>query len=894
MTSKTQLKQLDFSEAQARLNALPSTNNNILKSNVWNFEFPNDESINIDFNELKDMEERHPDWPLAKNFDWVLLTKRVWLSLDRSISPGAYQKQLNGLKLFWLAMAHLKLTEINKDNCNEFLTFLLTHNVEGNEIRRNLTIKSYKYFTTQIPVLQYKLILSGLGLNWISRDLSYSFIRKLYKYLIPHLTNNAQSYQDWYQGGDFNTLGLDYGQYYLEHCLTFYETNYPLAIALTSTRNALPEIATSSGYSQVTVDIYLNLVLHGYSVNEISQQSEYWSVTTIQNIHEAVSDHFISAYKQASFDTALLQDETSEEFVVACGQKNTPENIDRMRVVLWGWIRKNNKTETLRLLKEFQKPITWTGFQKQLSRVKTQCDQKPCQLPTPKDYEFIGIPKDETKHWPASYPIQLIRLVAQAGLASVVGLCGWRSSEYGWPHSAIIRSANKDKLDQYAFPYRYQVDWYVKKTKGNVRVMREVTFNIIRMAEQLQSLNNHTDEQPCLYPVATTNKNQHNSKSPVRHSIQGLWCNFVNHYSGFTLLDDWTVWMSLQKKRNNKTSLSPEEKEKERQLIGQRSIEEWNNLPIDANLKEAWQRSRKEWPQLNFFFEASTTKDKKEWLVKYHNNTLRSDWKKLLDKHLSQEVIDWLHSQPTEVLKSKFTTKAVMNNLMEDTLYPTPHGFRHMWAEAIYRRFDGDAGWMIRSQFQHISRGMWLDYVRNKDNRSDHQISKYKVISSLVQNYLKNQGKGYAGQLNIWLRRVFQQTSISSPDELAQLVDHLTTEEIENIKANPWGYCLLKRRTRSKARCAENGEPMRYNASPDLCLGCAHNLMQPVNVEWSILHAAPHIEVLRNPDTPGMFKASSYELVKNITKHARTINPLHDALPELEEAIDCYKSLRAS
>jgi hypothetical protein len=217
-----------------------------------------------------------------------------------------------------------------------------------------------------------------------------------------------------------------------------------------------------------------------------------------------------------------------------------------------------------------------------------------------------------------------------------------------------------------------------------------------------------------------------------------------------------------------------------------------------------------------------------------------------------------------------------------------------MWAEAVYRRFDGDAGWMIRSQFKHISRAMWLAYIRDKDNRFGHERAKKQVISSLVHNYLKHHGEGYAGQLHTWLRRLFNKTSVLSPEEQEKLANHLATVEIENIKSNPWGYCLLKRRTRSKAKCAEMGEPMRHNASPDLCLGCIHNLMQTENIEWALFHVATHVEALQNPVVPAIFKASSYNLVKNVTRHVRTLEPQHEALTELQEVLDGYRASRAA
>ena len=190
---------------------------------------------------------------------------------------------------------------------------------------------------------------------------------------------------------------------------------------------------------------------------------------------------------------------------------------------------------------------------------------------------------------------------------------------------------------------------------------------------------------------------------------------------------------------------------------------------------------------------------------------------------------------------------------------------------------------MIRSQFKHISRTMWLAYIRDKDNRAGHQRVKIRVISSLVHNYIKHHGEGYAGQMNKLLRRLLRQTRVQSPEQQTELAEQLANIEVENIKANPWGYCLLMRRTRYRARCAEEGEPMRHNASPELCLGCVHNLFQ----------IASHVEVLNNPVVPDIFKQPSFELVRNVTRHVRTLNARHEALPELESVLTSYK-LRAA
>ena len=605
-----------------------------------------------------------------------------------------------------------------------------------------------------------------------------------------------------------------------------------------------------------------------------------------------MSRHFKAAYRQARFEAALLHEETLASFVAAIGLVPKSDNIDRIRIIVWDWLRGSDRKETQHLLDECQPPVRWATFEKQLSALKKHYDQQSCSLPTDHDYAALGLRKSATINSKSPYPRQLIFLVLKAGLIAVVALTGWRKSEYGFPIKAINQSLNDDKLDQYAFPWRYQVDWVVPKQHGEIRKLREVTFCTVVIAKRLHSLLGATGDQPCLYGYFPIKKTFSESGGPVSSAVQALWGHFVHHYSGFKQLDNWVSWQGFQRAVESGKSMTTAEQRELDQLLAQRSAEEWSNLSVDVNLKEAWRRAREEWPRVELFFASTNRKDKANWLASYRDSTLRSDWIDLLDEYLPDTTKEWLHSISREEIKSGQISRTVTNQLVSETLYPSPHAFRHMWAEAVYRRFDGDAGWMIRSQFKQISRTMWLAYIRDKDNRADHGRAKSQVISSLVHNYLRHQGKGYAGQLHTWLRRLFKITSVLSPQEQEQLAEHLATIEIENIKANPWGYCLLKRRTRHLAKCAEMGEPMRHNASPVLCLSCVHNLMQSGNVEWAVFHVAAHVEALNNPVVPAIFKVSSYELVKNVTRHVRTLNPEHEALPELQLALNTYKASR--
>ncbi len=894
-------KQQDLEEAQVRLRSLSGFNDNEFSTSVWRFSNSKGRDITINFDYLKVLYQKYPGWVEDRGVDLIKVTKLIWLRFAETTTVESYVKRFSGLGLLWTALAHYNLPRLTgKKDIADVLSFLLTHRWDQGRAINTVGLKSQANFfatltfvTSTKPLLLLKKELMGQSLDWINCDVTNSSFKNGLKELIPELTNEDLTYREWLEGGSYNTLTLDYGRYYVEHCLTLYEQYIPLAIALSYTYQARSKIADSLGYSNNTVNNLLPRILKGHSVEDLQQAAERWGKVTIKRVHDTVMKYFKGAYQQSTFEGKIIQDSGVESFLNECGLQSSPVNIDRMRVIIWEWLQRKDEDETRLLLDECDIAVPWNTFIRKLGKFEEFYKQDVNVVPTLQDYKAVGLLEaDSIRDVSKSFPRQLINIVEKAGLTSMVALTGWRKSEYGFPISAIKRTRNEDKLDEHAFPWRYQVDWYVHKTHGKVRQLREITFSAIVIAQRLKKLIGAEDDQPCLYSTPVRKRDKFDSEKKVMAAVTYPWKHYVKHYSGFKLMDDWQSWESLVRIEDAGSLLTTDQQNERKRLLKSRSSNEWNTLKIDVNLKEAWRRAREEWPRLEFFLLGSSTKEKKEWLIKYRNGTLRPKWTRLLDKYISEETRDHLFHLPDDDLNSRATSKAVSSELLSEALYPSPHAFRHIWAEAVYRRFDGDAGWMIRSQFKHISRAMWLAYIRDKDNRHGHQRVKTQVVSSLVHNYLKNKGEGYAGQLNTWLRRLLKKSSLLTPEEQRGFVEQLATVEIENIKANPWGYCLLKRRTRSKAKCAEMGEPMRHNASPDLCLGCAHNLMQTENVEWSLFHATSHVEALKNPIVPAIFKDSSYKLVKNVTEHVRTLNPQHEGLPELREVLEKYKISR--
>lgn len=695
----------DIDDLQARLNTLPGSKNNIFSSNSWNFQGTNGLINTIDFDIFSSLCKDYADWVNEYSTDFIFITKRIWLTLAEYATVNQYAIRLSGLWRFFTVLAQCNIDKLSRDNLDRVISFLLTHRWHQGRAIKYTGIISYTNFSHILPLKHLKWAITESGINLIDRGVTDAVLKKHLKQIIPEVSDDTLTYRDWFEGGSFNLLTLDYGRYYVEHCHTFFNENISLATALAKTYRSIPEIAETLNYDHKTVSYLVPRILQGYKIEELHSQLANWSLNTTQRVYDHVTVRFEKAYRKARFDTLLLSDSETSHLLTTLGLRNTSENIDRIRVITWDYLQRKNKQDTIKLLERCDGPTSWHDFERFINELYQRRNLEACIPPSQDDYKHLGLfEPTSSKDASRSYPRQLIRLVEAAGLTCFVALTGWRKSEFGFPFSAIKQSTNLDKLDEYAFPFRYQVDWHIYKTHGKVRQLREITFSTAVLATQISKLIGTDKNAPCLYYTTPAKRDLYESCSKVSNATIGLWEHYIHHYRGFKLLDDHQSWQQMAQYINSGMPLSFEQKRQQAQLLKLRSADNWNNIKIDGNLKEAWLKCREEWPRLEFSSYGRNLRAKKDWLARYRNNRLRSDWSELLDKHLSQETKDWITSLTDDECRSPVVAKTVMNELLTDTLYPSPHAFRHMWAEAIYRRFDGDAGWMIRSQFKHISR----------------------------------------------------------------------------------------------------------------------------------------------------------------------------------------------
>lgn len=853
---------------------------------TWVFKNIHNSEIKINFSELQKLENRvkNKDIKIKLNKNSIKLIL-ISLLTNSTNSINTYKNKFNGLLLLTDALESTNSAIISKNNLKEILKFLITHRIENGHLERTPSIISYASFINRCNLSQIQQASIDNKVELISNSINSSIIQKSLEKIIPEVSNNSLTYRDWVEGGTLNILTLDHGRYYVEHCLEFFQENYALARALSDTTRNKSEIARKCGYNESTIRLAIPLVLRGYSPEEIKAMRPSWFQKVIDSVHRETSIMFSEYYGRAIIESSLTSDQTIKTLLKLCNITENNENIDRARFICWFYLNKRHKEKAENELHPFSEFPTQLFITK-IEEYKNNIAKNAFKIPRVEHYLSIGITEGKYINSSKTLTRQLIRYTIAAGVTSIVALTGWRRSEFGFPVSSILAVPNNDKLDQYSFPLRFFINWYVYKTNGKVKINREITFNIYIILQKLSKLVNSIDSQPCIYEPFSTNNRQYNSETIIQRYVKVLWGNFVSNYKGFERNQEIERLKHLI--RIPSKTIVPCEKNELKKLSQKLSVNDPNSLNVDFNLKATEKIVKDEWPIVEFFLTKSTSKDKKDWLVKYRNRTLRKDWLKLLDKNISDDMKKWINDLPEDRLNTIRSSRYVSNHLMEDIHYPSPHAFRHMWAESVYRRFDGDAGWMIRSQFKHISNTMWLSYIRDKDNRGVHEQAERRVISSIVRNYVQHRGSGYAGQLNTWLRRLLLKTSIYSTEEKAQLSERIATYEISSIKANPWGYCLLRRHSYHRAKCSVSGEPQRHNASPELCLNCTHNLMQSGNLDWALLHASQHVEAIRNDDVPYIFQQSSYRLVKSVYQHLKSANPSHPALPELNEAMECY------
>lgn len=898
---KTNVEQ--FHDLQEKLDAYDNGLDNTVNSDVWEFNFESN-IHRVDFSVFNDVKGHHKGYLFTNGLIAKDLAKILILEVcAKQLSLSTFKSDVDALFMLVMFIAKNELEMLTIVELQQFVEHYLMHRLDSGKEMERLSPRSYA--GARAGIIKFKEINAALGYfdfaKLFNEQLSPNKINSLFKDAIEVLSVGELTFGEWKKGGTFNHLTLDYGRYYLEYCSRFFKDNYEKALGISSVKMSMEEHILSTGLSvhKNTKQVFYGL-MSGEDVLNSSQYKKY-SKDRIDQLKASIQEQYNQVMSLALHKKHLLSNEgvaniaSSLKIERDVSREDKQDQylieIERLRHILLLHLE-DEKDLVVKLLSESKQPISYEKFIAAMEKGVTEAKEQ--LLPSPDFYKCIGR-IDRSNSQPAA--LTFLNKVQSAGVVSAVALCGWRGSEFGFPLSAISKKINDDILDQYATPVRYIVDWHVFKTAGEAKTKREIIPSTYELAIYLSNLNQSDKDSPALYPAHSHAKSctsKSASYSAVRAAVTINWENYVNENEEFKILEESKELNELSSKFTSGQVLTSEQENRFKELNKKSKTEKFNRIINDPNLIEAKRRAADEYERVMFVTSTAGESYQIGWLLQYQNylcgteSTLSDKLIKLLNTNLSNDTKRQIQEVSREACKDKAYISEVTNEMVEGCLYPTPHAFRHMWAEAVYRRFDGDAGWMIRSNFKHVSKSMWLSYIRDKDNRRMHDTIKVRIASSIMKNWLRKSGKGTAGRFHEFLRKLTGRTSIKSLEKLNGVIDKLAREDILSVKANPWGFCIAKHSTMTMTKCWDGYEINPQSAEPSLCLGCINNLTMSSNIDYIVLYSWQHIDLMESEfvtSIPAPLIFQSLEYIKLAHKRITELEPSHKIIPRLKSLI---------
>ncbi|MGB1200726.1 MAG: hypothetical protein ACPG5R_04120 [Cognaticolwellia aestuarii] len=756
---------------------------------------------------------------------------------------------------------------IDKSNVLDFYSYAFRHKIQANKIVSSFSPPAFQSLTGSAVSLsnlsQYLRNYHADGLiGAITLDTEQSALNDACE---AQLGMNLSEYRN---GASFNYLGLDIGKHYVDHCGSFFEENIQYAVAA---RKALNETITEvkKELNQGTLDSIQPVVaqaLLGEKLSALSQyQSSIWTQDKLELIYAKALKNFIKNYNEyASICCAFKLDVINE----IIRKTKLPERYDSqefVRSMLFGMFI-NNKIKTCTAIfkeyfavlksaeeapalnvKEFMKickshiETSKQSLPKKYSAATKLCYQhanKTCL-----ESDSIGVRKLKVN----------LNAVVASGATLVVGLLGWRRSEYGFSLSDIKLNRNETVLDNFYTPIRFNVNWTVKKTSGETKLDREITLHVYLVLYLLDKLNESENILPAIYFASKSRskgkKPTSDSSSFIASLVDILWADFIKNYS----------------EKNTILNGSDEQ-----------LIKEFKKLEVDLPIYQLCQ-----------------TNNSKSFLGKleqYRSNELGRDEAQLLDIKLTESTKEKLKNKDVELTPTD--VKNIRLEVMQDIAYPTAHAFRHVWAEAVLRRYRGDIGKFIRANFKHLDESFFMAYLRDKETKAVYQVAKRTTINVIVRQQLfslTNNDRAFSGGFDRMVTASVNSTKVISNDEYIALANRISEERILNISPRPWVTCMLRVNTESFAKCSEDGEPQPHKAEPKFCLGCINANIADGNFNGIVLYIKVDIDACRNPELPAFIRKMHEpvvrdalkrikELARNTDKYNEFINHLEDTL----------------
>lgn len=778
---------------------------------------------------------------------WLFLQQRHNNTLDyRSVW------HLEMLKILFAYLRENNIDSLDESKLEDFFSLSLTHDfVDGSFIRR---LSSPAYGS------RFKMF----NLSSITRNLRIHSVEKVVVSIHEEDLNKAfnsaclaqmnMTLADYKKGGTFDFLTLDVGKHYIDYCGSFFEQHIVFATAF---RNSIVKLGLDideDGNSDKwkalfceTKEKLCNLIVKSY--NEIVVKYHAFNIDRLKIIISELkldktrfdSYEFLRSLMYARFydDQLKKRENILSEYAASINSDNAGFKIDFT-------------------LQEFDAHCDIALSDQILDLKKTSL------LLDEYSVQFCG----NTRVNIASF----FRGVEAAGVTAFVAYSGWRASEYGFPISALKSVLNKDISDAVYSPFRFYIKWISPKTNGDTLLEREITLSSSVLIRQLSAFTDANDNGFALTSATfgeTTKIESQVGRMVVRH-----WQTFPDKYVTFLELDELE---SLSIKDNDCDLI---ELKRMHYLSGKYDLES----ALVKELIELRDKLRKDNQVLKLVSRGYKVDQKHlrfgETIRRYVNGELEDIGVEILENRLSQETLEYIRTNRDNISNSD--TKAIIEELAVGIFKATPHALRHMWAEAVLRRYKGDVGKFIRANFKHIDERFFMAYLKGKEARAIMQVAKRTTINHIVRSRIKSlndERRHFAGLFDRFINKAAAITKVYTLEEYEKLANKVVNDRIVDIKVNPWITCVLRKGTFAKAMCSEDGIPQRHKAAPRLCLGCINGDIEEGNYKGIVVYIKPDVEACRNPNLPMFIKRTHLVTVRLALKRIQELNKSYDDLP---------------
>ncbi|MGO2320557.1 MAG: hypothetical protein ACTH6O_16575 [Vibrio toranzoniae] len=254
----------------------------------------------------------------------------------------------------------------------------------------------------------------------------------------------------------------------------------------------------------------------------------------------------------------------------------------------------------------------------------------------------------------------------------------------------------------------------------------------------------------------------------------------------------------------------------------------------------------------------------------------------IIDRCLSSETKALLQSG-TVSLEDNKTRRDINSEILEGVRYPSPHAFRHIWAEAVLTRYQGDVGAVIRHQFCHMDNSFFMAYLRDKDARGLMESAKQRYLNSIVELLIlesESFDEQHLGGFSRFVQKATQLTQVKTGSQLLALREKIAGRIIE-IQPSRFAVCIPRDGAESRAKCAKMGSLNPQDARLEFCLNCANAWITEGNIRGIWQTIQPMVKEAMQPKGIGFLLEAH---LPALTSSGRRIKDLRNS--KNEEKVD--------